>query len=133
MDGSPEKATGTIYEINLTAEFRKFDIVPQNLFQRCKELGADQATLRVLYTSDTDTSQDRWISVNGLKDPHVRMIKDYIAKNGRVLGILPHGAVKYNLDGLCVVIDTDCMDKAEKTGEDYEYLILQPDCKLYSC
>lgn len=31
-----------------------------------------------------------------------------------------------------VVIDADCMDKSEKLDEDYKYLILQPDCKLYS-
>lgn len=118
--------------LNLTNEFRRFDILPQNLFKKCKELGADQVTLRVLYSSGKDTPQDQWIDANGLKDPHVRMIREYVENNGRVLGILPHGAVKYSLDGLCVVIDSDCMDTAEKTGDDYKYLILQPDCKLYS-
>ena len=123
---------GLRLSLNLTNEFRQFDILPQNLFQRCKELGADQVTLRVLYTSGTGTPQDQWIDANGLKDPHVRMIREYVETNGRVLGVLPHGAVKYSLDGLCVVIDFDCMDTAEKTGDDYKYLILQPDCKLYS-
>ena len=60
------------------------------------------------------------------------MIKHYVTDKGRILGVLPHGAIKYSLDGLCVVIDSDCMDTTERTGEDYKYLILQPDCKLYS-
>lgn len=30
------------------------------------------------------------------------------------------------------VVDTDCMSKAEQESETYKYLILQPDCKLYS-
>lgn len=124
---------GLRLSLNLTNEFRQFDILPQNLFKRCKELGADQVTLRILYTSGTGTPQDKWIDANRLKNPHVRMIRDYVTANGRVLGVLPHGAVKYSLDGLCIVIDSDCMDTAEKTGDDYKYLILQPDCKLYSC
>lgn len=123
---------GLRLSLNLTNEFRRFDVLPRNLFKACKELGADQVTLRVLYTSGTSTPQDQWIDANGLKDPHVRMIREYVETNGRVLGVLPHGAVKYSLDGLCVVIDSDCMDTAEKTGDDYKYLILQPDCKLYS-
>lgn len=118
--------------LNLTNEFRKFDVVPQALFQRCKDLEADQVTLRVLYSSGSGTPQDNWIAENGLHEPHVSMIQKYVEENGRVLGVLPHGTVKYSLDGLCVVIDADCMDKSEKIDEDYKYLILQPDCKLYS-
>lgn len=39
------------------------------------------------------------------------------------------------MDGMAVVVDDDCMAKgklpdAEKDA--YKYLILQPDCKLYS-
>lgn len=118
--------------LNLTNEFRQYDILPQNLFKRCHELGADQVTLRVLYSSGNGTQQDNWIAANAMPERSVQMLTDYVKENGRVLGVLPHGAVKYSLDGLCVVIDADCMDKAEKTAEDYKYLILQPDCKLYS-
>lgn len=118
--------------LNLTNEFRQYDILPQNLFKRCRELGTDQVTLRVLYSSGNGTQQDDWISANAMPERSVQMLTDYVKENGRVLGVLPHGAVKYSLNGLCVVIDADCMDKAEKTAEDYKYLILQPDCKLYS-
>lgn len=119
--------------LNLTNEFRSpWANVPEILFRRCRELGADQVTLRVLYSSGNNTPQDNWIAENGLQKPHVDTIMKYVQENGIILGVLPHGAVKYSLDGLCVVIDEDCMDKAEKLGEDYKYLILQPDCKLYS-
>lgn len=118
--------------LNLTSEFNQYDILPQNLFEKCKALGADQVTLRVLYSSGTDTPQDNWIAQNAMSQCGANKLLDYVRENGRVLGVLPHGAIKYSLKGMCVVIDADCMDKADKTGEDYKYLILQPDCKLYS-
>ena len=118
--------------LNLTNEFRQYDILPQNLFKKCRELGADQVTLRVLYSSGNGTPQDNWIAENAMPERSVNMLLNYVRATGSVLGVLPHGAVKYSLDGMCVVIDSDCMDKAEKTNEDYKYLILQPDCKLYS-
>lgn len=123
---------GLRLSLNLTSEFRQYDILPQNLFEKCKALGADQVTLRVLYSSGNGTPQDDWIAQNAMPQRSVNMLLNYVRENGVILGVLPHGAVKYSLNGLCVVIDADCMDKAEKTGEDYKYLILQPDCKLYS-
>lgn len=118
--------------LNLTSEFTRYSAAPQKLFQECRELGADQVTLRVLYTSGNGTPQDVWIEQNAMPSADVQVLREYVEGNGRVLGVLPHGAVKYSLDGLCVVIDGDCMDKEEKKDENYKYLILQPDCKLYS-
>lgn len=123
---------GLRLSLNLTGEFRQYDILPQNLFEKCRELGADQVTLRVLYSSGNGTPQDEWITQNAMPNRSVQMLLDYVRDQGRVLGVLPHGAVKYGLDGMCVVVDADCMDTAERTDEDYKYLILQPDCKLYS-
>lgn len=117
--------------LNLTEEFSQFDILPQSLFKKCKELGADQVTLRVLYSDDTDSEQSLWIRENAMPLHGVLKLQDYVL-NGKLLGVLPHGAKKYSVDGLCVVIDHDCMDKKEKTDENYKYLILQPDCHLYS-
>lgn len=42
-----------------------------------------------------------------------------------------------SLHGLSVVLDDDCMGKRDctadgNTEENYKYLILRPDCKLYS-
>lgn len=118
--------------LNLTTEFAGFDHMPGNVFRICREMGADQITLRVLYSGGTNTPQDKWVKLNALPTESVNRLKKYVTTNGVVLGVLPHGAVKYSVDGLCVVIDDDCMDKTEKTGDDYKYLILQPDCKLYS-
>lgn len=118
--------------LNLTFDFTKYGDCPSDLFERCRLLGADQVTLRVLYNSGLDTEQDRWLCTNTITEQAARNIANYVKSEGVVLGVLPHGAVKYSLSGLCVVIDEDCMDKAEKLGEDYKYLILQPDCKLYS-
>lgn len=145
--GTP--ANGKICLTDLCAKIKKYDFglrlslnmtncfanepTPKHLFGYCKErLGADQVTLRVLYSSDTGTPQDEWIEKNGMKLEEVAEIERYVITNGRKLGVLPHGATKYSVDGLCVVIDRDCMDKTEKNDENYKYLILQPDCKLYS-
>jgi len=118
--------------LNLTKEFLDYSKDPDALFRECKSLGADQITLRRLYTSENNTPQDEWINANGLPMINLLNIQGYIQKTGRPLGVLPHGARKYSVNGLCVVIDMDCMDKSEKTDENYKYLILQPDCKLYS-
>lgn len=118
--------------LNLTNLFEPFCTNPKTLFQYCKGLGADQVTLRVLYSSGTGTEQDQWIEHNALSQSNVLALQNYVRENGSVLGVLPHGATKYSVDGLCVVIDSDCMDKAEKNDEDYKYLVLQPNCKLYS-
>ena len=118
--------------LNLSDAFAGFTDDPKWLFRKCKELGADQVTLRVLYSSNLGTPQDCWIENHAMKQENVQVLQKYVQDNGRVLGILPHGATKYSVDGLCIVIDTDCMDKEEKIDEDYKYLILQPDCKLYS-
>lgn len=123
---------GLRLSLNLTEEFCKYDAMPESLFHDCKSLGADQVTLRILYSAGTGTEQDQWIQANALPGCSAKMLMDYVRQNGKILGALPHGAAKYSIDGLCVVIDDDCMDKAVRTEEDYKYLILQPDCKLYS-
>ena len=56
----------------------------------------------------------------------------YVIEHGAKLGVLPYGATKYSIMGMTVVIDMDCMSKEEQTRERYKYLILQPNCKLYS-
>lgn len=118
--------------LNLTKEYDQYASNPRPLFEKCRALGANQVTLRVLYSSGNGTPQDEWIKENAAAKETVDSLRRCIKLNGNLLGRLPHGASKYSLSGLCIVLDDDCMDKAEKTGEDYKYLILQPDCKLYS-
>lgn len=121
--------------LNLSSQFAAYgnsQDAPARLFDACQALGADQVTLRRLYTSEQETQQGKWIADNLMPEQGMAHLQNYVWSHGKVLGVLPHGAVKYSVDGLCVVMDEDCMDKKEKTGEDYKYLILQPDCKLYS-
>lgn len=113
---------------------------PEVLFVKCKQYGADQVTMRVLYTSGNNTPEDKWVEENALEKEKVESIKQYVLDNGKLLGILPYGGLKYSVNGMSTVIDSDCMAKGvdNLTGEKedmkdtYKYLILRPNCKLYS-
>lgn len=121
--------------VNLTKEFDLFLGREGDFFNWAKSLGADQVTCRVLYSNGGDTEQAQWISQNGAAPQTVQGITNYVLLNGKPLGILPYGATKYSLLGMTVVVDDDCMAKGKLTAEEkdaYKYLILQPDCKLYS-
>ena len=117
--------------LNLTREFEQYVDNPATLFDECLNKDADQVTLRVLY-GDDDNEQAHWVRENGLPTYMMLKIKDYVHANGHRLGVLPHGATKYSVHGMSVVLDDDCMDKADKLDENYKYLILREDCKLYS-
>lgn len=123
---------GLRLSLNLTRNFENYVTDPETLFAICKNMGADQVTLRVLYESNGDTDQDKWVRENALPLHMVLNFKSYVQNNGHKLGVLPHGAVKYSINGMSVVLDSDCMDKEEKSDENYKYLILREDCKLYS-
>lgn len=122
--------------LNLTNEFDAFSSKPEDLFAKCRALGANQVTLRVLYSSGQDTSQDKWIEANAASAKTVQELQNYVLYKGHIIGTLPYGAKKYSVDGMSIVVDADCMAKdaakKEEPGENYKYLILQPDCKLYS-
>lgn len=123
---------GLRLSLNLTREFNGYANTPDALFKECRAMGADQVTLRILYSSETGTAQDEWIKDNKAGDSTITNLTEYVTTSGKVLGVLPHGAVKYSLDDMSIVIDKDCMDKTKKDEENYKYLILQPNCKLYS-
>lgn len=123
---------GLRLSLNLTECFDQYADDPAALFSLCRDLGADQITLRVLYSSRTGIPEDNWIAGHGAKEETVRALENHVMHYGRKLRPLPHGAMRYSLDDMCVVVDSDCMDKAEQVDEDYKYLILQPDCKLYA-
>jgi len=116
--------------INLTSDFDQMET--KHIFLGCKEdFGADQVTFRVLYQSEgKDTSQDKWIEENAAKADTVDGIKNYIKTNGVALERLEFGQTRYSVHGMSVVLDDDCMSKEVK--ESLKYLILRPDCKLYS-
>lgn len=114
--------------INMTDAFACMK--PETIFSYASEvLGADQITIRGMYDDGTDTPQAQWVREHRLDTTEVI---EYIKLNGKKLGVLPYGYTKYSIHGLTTVVDTDCMSKAEQESETYKYLILQPDCKLYS-
>lgn len=120
--------------LNLSKDFERY--APRDIFGICRELGADQVTLRVLYTDGgSETSQAKWVKENAASKEFISRLNNYVLLYGKKLGVLPYGATKYSLDGMSVVLDTDCMAKSEEKKnmtETYKYLILRPDCKLYS-
>lgn len=120
--------------LNLSNAFEVYE--PQALFGMCKELGADQVTLRVLYADHDTTKQSEWVRKHAMRKSAVDHILAYAKVKGVPIGRLPYGALKVSLGGMSVVIDDDCMGKRgwqeAYTEENYKYLILRPDCKLYS-
>lgn len=118
--------------LNITEEFTKYSL--DTLFGKCKSLGADQVTFRKLYTSGENTAQDGWIAKNigdvAEYNKYFSSVNNYIFKNGRFLNILEYGQKQYSLNEMSIVVDDDCM--AQEVKETMKYLILRPDCKLYS-
>lgn len=123
--------------LNLTSSFDRYLGREEELFWKCRDLGADQITFRVLYSDHGRSEQSQWIKRNGASQEMVQSLSNHVMLNGTKLGVLPYGAVKYSLRGMSVVIDADCMAKkkaedVEPSQDTYKYLILQPDCRLYS-
>lgn len=109
------------------------DIKPNDILNRCKELGANQVTFRKMYFSLSGTKEDVWVRDNASKmihDGHLNDIKNYITSKGTPLYKLPFGAIVYSLNGLSTVIDDDCMSK-QFSDEVLKYVILREDGKLY--
>ena len=111
---------------------------PKEIFSLCKKLGADQVTFRGMYTSYNDTDQDKWIIENTRKgtSPNTSNgfffdLKTTIRKNGTYLDTLEYGSDRYSYEGISVVVDEDCMSKGINKDA-VKYLILRPNCKLYS-
>lgn len=102
------------------------------IFERAKQLHADQITFRVLYFSNKNTVEDKWIKKHKCGIKKINEINSYIKKNGNKLRKLEFGASVYSVNGMSVVLDDDCMGADVKDSNIVKYLILRPDCKLYS-
>lgn len=142
-NGTPDKITIDIadfcekvkkYDFNLRLSLNLTDyydnLTNQLILATCRSWGADQVTFRVLYESGKHTRQDAWIQAHGASPGKVSEIKSCIENYGRPLERLEYGQMKCSLHGMSVVLDDDCMSAEAK--EELKYLILQPDCKLYS-
>ena len=119
--------------MNMTNVYEKH--TPSDIFFKLKQLGADQVTFRKLYISeDTISEQNAWIEVNRFDNDLLDEIQKGVVKEGTFLGVLPFGAEKYSINKITTVVDNNCMDnpRARVEPDTYKYLILRPNCKLYS-
>lgn len=105
----------------------------ETIFNKCKQLGADQVTFRKMYSSGTMRGQDRWISEHMIDDQEAWFysLGNYIKSKGNFIDVLEYGQERYSVDEMSVVVDDDCMAK-KKNVRAAKYLILRPDCHLYS-
>lgn len=116
--------------LNLSDAFNNYS--PEELFSTCyEEFLADQVTLRVLYSNSNNTPQNKWVIQHAMNSSKINEINSFIKNYGTVLGKLPYGATKYSYNDMSIVLDDDCMGK-RNDNDAYKYLILRPDCKLYS-
>ena len=85
--------------------------------------------MRKLYKCPRACPQNDWIEGNcdSLKDEEYF---NYVKICGKPLERLPYGNIKYSVDGAGVVADGDCM--AKENVNEIRYLILRPDCHLYT-
>lgn len=116
---------------NLNRSFNNLDTAVKfyDFLRYCKdELHANQITFRKLYVSDDTTPQGEWIKNN--------MFTQYELLTScmhafPVIGTTPYGINIRNCHDMSVICDNDCMGKSPTTDV-LKYLILRPNCKLYS-
>ena len=105
-------------------------IEPARVFERMKALGAHQVIVRKLYESGENKEVDQWVRDNAAKPETIAAYRDYILAEGAPLERLPFGSVRYSVNGMSTVIDENCMP--HELTNSFRYLILRPDCRLYS-
>lgn len=118
--------------INLTDAFE--DWTPEQILEKCKALGANQVTFRQLYSSGKDTPQDKWIETHALSVEKRNALYMYIRhpmNQFKAIQQLEYGGVAYNVDGMSVVYDDDCMATKQGKHDALKYVILKPDCHIY--
>lgn len=114
---------------NLTDKFN--DVTVQDVMECAKKkFHANQITFRKLYTSNDTTEQGQWIKEHQISLTFTHNLKEFLESKPK-LGTTAYGATCYDVDGMSVIYDTDCMGKNPETDVK-KYLILRPDCKLYS-
>lgn len=114
--------------LNLNNTFNRY--TAHELFMECKKLGADQVTLRKLYSSSNETEQGKWIKENIYPEDKFKDLINYIKTNGLAMERLEFYKTRYNVMDMSTVVDEDSMNK--ELADVYKYLILREDCKLYT-
>lgn len=142
LNGTPEKLRFKIKEV--CSQIRKHDFNLRlalnmnsvynerpldDFFARATDLGANQITFKKLYASaDASLPENQWVNEHGYA--RFDELKEYIRTHGRALEVLPYGFIRYAVRELSIVIDSDCM--STETRPVIKYLILRPDCHLYT-
>lgn len=118
--------------LNMTHGFSA-NRTPEEMLKIAKLYGADQVTFRKMYSDNSDTPQSKWVKEHALNTTPFDEYFTSLAKEHpeSILRKLEYGQTVFAIDGMSVVYDTDCMAKEEHSDE-LKYLILRPDCKLYS-
>ena len=114
--------------LNLNNSYSKY--TPEELFKKCKNLNADQVTLRKLYSSSNETPQGQWIAENKYPEEKFEQLISYVKSNGIAMEKLEYYKIRYNVLDMSTVVDSDSMNK--ELSDAYKYLILREDCKLYT-
>lgn len=128
--------------LNMSDAFE--EVLFDDIIKRCKELQADQVTFRKMYAEGNSKEAD-WVKnhcvnikanhmdfimyENRLNTDLMKVIKRRVS-DYRALNKLSFGATKYDVEGIAIVIDDDCMNT--QITSDFKYMILRPDCRLYS-
>lgn len=114
--------------LNMTDGYN--DRIPSEFFYKARVLNADQITFRILFNSENDTIEDKWIKEHRTDNKLIKDINSYIKEHGTLLDVLTFGALQYDVDGISTVVDSDCMNVEVKNT--LKYLILRENLKLYS-
>jgi len=121
------KDMGFILRISLNLVNIYNNHTPEETMSRILELGADQATFRVLWAGHDDNAISRWIKSNAVAQEYIDGVKQYCKDNGELLS---NTYLKYKVRGITIVVDEDCM--SEKSSNEIRYLILRSDAQLYT-
>jgi hypothetical protein len=77
-----------------------------------------------------DSPEPKWLEDHHVESRWWEQLNETMVAWGREVDRLEYGRVKYGIDGVGIVVDDDCMSGT--TLDVAKYLILRPDCKLYS-
>ena len=117
---------------NLTGMFDIDNNNITNWFRFIKEyLYADQVTFRQMYASEELTDQSKWIKEHPFDEEKKQELANFL-KSHVLAGETIYGSAIYHINGMSVIFDNDCMGKKPKKDNTVKYLILRPNCKLYS-
>ncbi|WP_020614211.1 radical SAM protein [Sediminispirochaeta bajacaliforniensis] len=121
------------YDFNLRISVNMTDFLDEiptpAIFERLQKMGANMVTFRQLF-AEGESEQAAWVREHGASEQTRKKIDDYILSHGSPLGILPTGLMRYSVHDMSIVHDGDCMARQQRGA--IRYLILRPNCKLYT-